>query len=64
MKELWDKAELKGLTHWQVYQILRKNGWQVYLHDYNPNAEWGNRERKRINKEAIEQTLIEIDYLV
>lgn len=64
MKELWEKAEIKGLSHWEVYKILHRNGWEAYLHDYNPNAEWGNRERKRLNEEAIEKTLIELDYLV
>lgn len=64
MNELWKKAEIKGLMHYQVYEILHRWGWEAYLHDYNPNAEWGNKERKRINQEAIEKALIEIDYMI
>lgn len=64
MKELFEKAELKGIPKWQVYNLLHKYNWELYLHDPIPGQEWGNRERKNINKRAIEQALIELDYTI
>lgn len=63
MKELWDIADLKGIPHYKVYEMLHRYNWEAYLHDYNPNAEWGNKQRRKINEEAIEAALIEIDFI-
>jgi len=63
MKELFEIADSKGVLHHRVYELLHKLGWEVELKTKNPNfTEWGNKERKKINEEAIKNALIIINY--
>lgn len=65
MKELFQAADLKGILHHRVYELLHQLGWEAVLKTKNPNCkEWGNKERKRINEEAVKEALIIIDYWV
>jgi len=64
MKELLEVGDLKGIPRWKIYNLLHAYGWELYLHTEIQGLEWHNKDRKRINKEAIEKALIELDFMI
>ena len=64
MKEFWDKVELKGIPILTVLNMLQKNGYELLIdhslaeRDYKYFKNFGKN-----NREAIEKTLIELDFI-
>jgi hypothetical protein len=64
MKEFWDKVELKGIPTIEVLKMLQKNGYELLINqsraerDYKYFKNFGKN-----NREAIEKTLIELDFI-
>lgn len=64
MKELLEIADIKGIPFYKVLNLLHKHGWELFIQApvYN-NPSYFKDFGKRNNK-AIEEALVEIDYIV
>lgn len=62
MKELLEKAEIKGIDFFRIHCLLTKYGFQIWVS--NPAMPCIDDYYIAKNKKVIEQASIELDFMV
>jgi hypothetical protein len=64
MKEFWDKVELKGISTTDILNMLQKNGYELFISESRAERDYQYfKNFGKNNREAIEKTSIEIDFI-
>jgi hypothetical protein len=64
MKELIEKFELKGLPCSEFNMLLWRNDYRIFIFDPTPQGKVMNEYYLENNKIALENALIELNYMV
>lgn len=64
MKELQEKFELKGLPWSEFHMLLWRNDFRLFVFDPTPQGKVINEYYLKHNKIALENALIELNYMV